>query len=32
MEKPVETWQMTGDDENNDCMDVDIVPEMVTIL
>lgn len=32
VEKPVETWQMTGDDENNDCMDVDIVPEMVTIL
>uniref|UniRef100_A0A493T066 Non-SMC condensin II complex subunit G2 n=1 Tax=Anas platyrhynchos platyrhynchos TaxID=8840 RepID=A0A493T066_ANAPP len=28
VEKPVETWQMTGDDENNDCMDVDIVPEM----
>ncbi|XP_040404512.1 condensin-2 complex subunit G2 [Cygnus olor] len=28
VEKPVETWQMVEDDENNDCMDVDIVPEM----
>ncbi|NXV63102.1 CNDG2 protein, partial [Molothrus ater] len=28
MENPVETWHRTGDDKNDDEMEVDIVPEM----
>ncbi|NWI48773.1 CNDG2 protein, partial [Calyptomena viridis] len=27
MENPVETWQMTGDDKNDDNMEVEIIPE-----
>lgn len=32
MENPVETWQRIKDDENNDDMEVEIVPETVKIL
>lgn len=32
MENPVETWQRVEDNENNDDMEVEIVPEMVKIL
>lgn len=32
MENPVETWQKVEDNENNDHMEVEIVPEMVKIL
>ncbi|NXU12544.1 CNDG2 protein, partial [Pardalotus punctatus] len=28
MENPVETWHRTGDDKNDDDMEVDVVPEM----
>lgn len=32
MENPVETWQRVKDNENNDDMEVERVPEMVKIL
>lgn len=32
IEKPVETWQRIEDNESNDDMEVEIVPEMVKML